>query len=98
MSDTTAAFRTVDTFLDTLVHVRVLKSAFELGVIDRLISQGAGSASALGRVVGLDPAASALLFELLADADVVAVRNGDIRLTGRFNAALRYRDLLVDRT
>ena len=94
MSDPASAFRTVDAFLDTLVHVRALKSAFELGVIDRLISQRSGSASALGRVLGLDPAASGLLFDLLADADVVALHNGDIRLTRRFTAALLHRDLL----
>lgn len=89
-----AAFRAVDPFLDTLVHVRVLKTAFELGAIDRLIDHGAGSAAALGRLLGLDPAATDLLFGLLAEAGVVALRQGDVRLTAPFQHALRHRDLL----
>jgi hypothetical protein len=87
-------FLIVDGFLDSFVHVRVLKTAFELGLIDRLVMHGSGSAVALGQMVGLDGQGLHFLLGLLAEAGVVEERRGDIRLTGRFRAALRYRDLL----
>ncbi len=87
-------FLIVDGFLDTLVHVRVLKTAFELGLIDRLDRHGSGSAQALGQMVGLDGPGAQLLFGLLVEAGVIEERRGDVRMTKRFRAALCYRDLL----
>jgi hypothetical protein len=87
-------FLVVDEFLKTLVHARVLKTAFELGLIDRLAEHRTGSIEALGRTLGLDRQGLSFLLDLLKANSVLVERGGDIRLTARFLSALRYRDLL----
>ena len=85
----------VDEFLKSLIDVRALKTAFELGLIDRLIEvRTGGSIEALGRAVGADVTGFRLLLDLLATGGVVEERDGDVRLSRRFRTALRYRDLL----
>jgi ubiquinone/menaquinone biosynthesis C-methylase UbiE len=90
-------FLVVDEFLKTLVDARALKTAFELGLIDRLITHRSGSVEALGRMLGLDPAGGRFLFDLLAANRVTEAHGQDLRLTRRFLTALRYRDLLETR-
>ena len=87
-------FLIVDEFLKTLVDARVLKSAFELGLVDRLVTHRTGSAEALGRMLGLDPMGGRFLLDLLAANGVVEEHGDEVRLTRRFQTALRYRDLL----
>ncbi|MGH8738904.1 MAG: methyltransferase [Burkholderiales bacterium] len=87
-------FLIVDEFIRTLVDARALKTAFELGLVDRLIEHRKGSVEALGRSIGTDPAGLRFLLDLLAANKVVEERAGDIRLSKPFLAALRYRDLL----
>jgi hypothetical protein len=87
-------FLVVDRFLRTLIDARVLKSAFELGLIDRLITHRVGSESALTRMLGLDQVGGTLLFDLLAANAVIERTGGDVRLGSAFRDALRYRDLL----
>jgi len=48
----------------------------------------------LGRALGLDAAGTRFLLDLLAANEVVVEHRGDVRLHERFQAALRYRDLL----
>jgi ubiquinone/menaquinone biosynthesis C-methylase UbiE len=88
-------FLAVDEFLRTLVDARALKTAFELGLIDRLTaSPTGGSTQALGRAIGADPPGLRLLLDLLTTNAVIEERAGDIRLTRKFRAALRFRDLM----
>jgi len=87
-------FLIVDSFLRTLVDARALRTAFELGLVDRLLEQRSGSVEALGRALGLDAAGLRLLLDLLAANGVIEERAGDLRFTRRFQEALRYRDLL----
>lgn len=87
-------FLIVDDFLRSLIDARVLKTAFELGLIDRLQERGAGSAEALGRLLGLDRIGLRFLIDLLAANGVVQESRGDVRLTRKFQIALMYRDLL----
>ena len=87
-------FLVVDEFLRGLPEARALKTAFELGLIDRLLDHGAGAAQALAPVLGVDRQGLRFLLDLLAAAGVVQEHAGDVRLTRRFQAALRYRDLL----
>ena len=84
----------VDDFLRGFVEARVLKTAFEVGLIDRLLDHGSGAVAALAPVVGLDQAGLRFLLDLLAAAGVTQEARGDVRLTRRFQEALRYRDLL----
>ena len=88
-------FLIVDQFMRTLIDVRALKSAFELGLIDRLIeTRTGGSIEALGRAVGADAVGIRFLLDLLSTAGVIEEHRDEVRLTGRFRAALRFRDLL----
>jgi SAM-dependent methyltransferase len=87
-------FLVVDEFLRTLVDARVLKTAFEIGLIDRLAEHRSGSSDALGRVLGADRHGMRFLVDLLVANKVVEELRGDVRLTRRFQIALRYRDLL----
>ncbi len=90
-------FLVVDDFLKTLVDARALKTALELGLIDRLIEHRSGSIDALGRVLGVDTPGLRFLLDLLAANGVAEERDGDVRLSRRFQEALRYRDLLEAR-
>jgi SAM-dependent methyltransferase len=85
----------VDEFLKTIADARALKTAFELGLIDRLSrARYGGSSEALGRAVGAEPMGMRLLLDLLVASGVVQEHAGDVRLTAQFKAALRFRDLL----
>ena len=87
-------FLMVDEFLRTLVDARALKTAFEIGLIDRLVEHVSGAVDALSRVLGADRQGTRFLLDLLAANNVVREARGDVRLTRRFQTALRYRDLL----
>ena len=87
-------FLIVDEFIKTLIDARALKTAFELGLVDRLVTQRTGSAEALGRMLGLDHPGGRFLFDLLIANKVIEEHGEDVRLTRRFQTALRYRDLL----
>jgi SAM-dependent methyltransferase len=87
-------FLIVDEFLKTLIDARALKTAFELGLIERLVEHRAGSIEALGRAVGADRQGLRFLLDLLRANGVIDEREGDVRLSRRFQIALRYRDLL----
>jgi SAM-dependent methyltransferase len=87
-------FLIVDEFIGTMVDARVVKTAFELGLIDRLLESRSGSVEALGRALGVDAPGLRLLLDLLGNNAVVEERAGDVRLSKRFLEALRFRDLL----
>lgn len=87
-------FLMVDEYLRTLVDARALKTAFELGLIDRLSAQRSGSVEALGRMLGLDPPGARFLLDLLGANKVIEEHHGEVRFTRRFRDALRFRDLL----
>ena len=90
-----AAHHVVDAFLKTLVDARALKTAFELGLIDRLLrARYGGSSEALGRAIGADATGFRLLTDLLVAAEVLQRHSGDVRLTAKFRNALRFRDLM----
>ncbi|MGH8686524.1 MAG: methyltransferase [Burkholderiales bacterium] len=90
-------FLVVDEFVKTLVDARALKTAFELGLVERLLEHRRGSVEALGRAIGADAAGLRFLLDLLTANGVVEERGGDVRLSRRFLEALRYRDLLETR-
>jgi SAM-dependent methyltransferase len=87
-------FLAVDRFIATMVDARALKSALELGLVDRLLESRGGSVEALGRALGVDAPGLRLLLDLLAANGVVEERGGDVRLSRAFLEALRFRDLL----
>jgi SAM-dependent methyltransferase len=82
-------FVRVDAFLADAISTRALATAFELGIIDRLVASDAAQALP-GRV---DAAGAALLLGALRASGVLAP-GADLRLSAAFCEALRYRDLL----
>ncbi len=88
------SFLIVDEFLSSFIGTRALKTAFELGLIDRLAARKSGSVDALARAIGIDPPGAALLFGLLRANGVIQTGRGNVRFTARFEAALKFRDLL----
>lgn len=84
----------VDAFITDLVTARALSSAFELQLIDLLQHAGSAGFDALCSQLPATANGLRLLLRLLQDNDVVEKDGEAYRLSERFSAALRYRDLL----
>jgi ubiquinone/menaquinone biosynthesis C-methylase UbiE len=87
----------VDAFMRTLVDARALKTAFELGVVDRLAGMPAVDRAALAAATGCDTAGLDLLLGMLAANGVVVMQGAGVSLHPGFRSALRFRDLLQTR-
>jgi SAM-dependent methyltransferase len=87
-------FLGVDEFLCGWCEAQALRSAFDLKLIDFLERAQTATASELERELSCDARGMRLLLDLLAANNVVAEEEHLVRLTPRFLAALRYRDLL----
>jgi ubiquinone/menaquinone biosynthesis C-methylase UbiE len=87
-------FLCVDDFLKDMVAAQALKSALELGLIDQLREEQAGTFTRIEQQWGGDRRALALVLDLLAANRVVERLGDEVQLTRRFRVALRYRDLL----
>jgi SAM-dependent methyltransferase len=83
----------VDAYLRTLVDARVLKTAFESGLIDLVRERSPAPADA-ERMLGLDAVGLDFLVDLLGANGVLEKRDGVLELDGGFARALRYRDLM----
>lgn len=84
----------VDDFLRTIVDARALKTAFELKLIDHLVSKPDTTLAELTRAFSGDGRGVAFLVKLLAANGVIEEGEDRIALSGGFRAALRYRDLM----
>jgi SAM-dependent methyltransferase len=87
----------VDEFLATANDARVLKTAFELRLVDRLLETQPATPEALAADLGLDAPGLGMLLDLLAASGIVDGTGEKVRLSDRFTLALRYRDLLEAR-
>jgi len=87
-------FLVVDDFLRDLIGARALKTAFELGLIDHLMTRHPSTLPELGETAKGDPTGLSFLLDLLTGANVLENRNGGFSLTAAFRIAMRYRDLL----
>src|SRR5215467_9778020 len=91
-------FLCVNAFLGTEMDARAIKSAMDLGVIDKLSAGHAISPSQLTAELRISPVGLRFLIELLEVNNVVASNAGGlIELTPAFRAALEFRDLLETR-
>jgi SAM-dependent methyltransferase len=86
-------FLAVDDFLRDLVSARALTTAFEVGLIDALLTQPRGAAE-LSTTLKFDPRGLRLLLDLLTANNVVEQRSDSVALTAAFQAVLPYRHLL----
>ena len=87
----------VSHFLTTELNVRALKSALELGLVDRLRAEDAQEPGRLAQRCGLPPAGFRLLIDLLEANGVVERWGEGLSLSPAFRAALEFRDLLEAR-
>lgn len=85
----------VDEFITEMVAARALTSAFELAVIDTLAAGTPATCDALAQEIRVPKAGLKLLLRLLENTGVLEKTGEQYRLTARFSAALRYRDLLL---
>jgi len=84
----------VEEFLGDLLHARALGTALEIGLIDIVAQGGHLSRDDIGRKLQMGALAVDMLVGLLKANHVVEERDGLLKLTGRFAAALKFRDLL----
>ena len=87
-------FLRVDDFLQGVVETRALATAFELGLIDLLLGWENPTREIVGHKLKLDRRGSDFLLGVLISNGVVEEQGDELRLTERFHAALRYRDLM----
>jgi ubiquinone/menaquinone biosynthesis C-methylase UbiE len=85
----------VDRFIRSPVEARSLKTAFELGMIDRLMSSHSAPVAELAKTVSTDGRGMKLLIDLLVSNDVVEQSENQLSLTDNFRTALAFRDLLL---
>jgi SAM-dependent methyltransferase len=89
-------FRATDTFLQDVIGAKFLSTAFDLGVIDRLIA-GAVSDAELARSFNLTRKGTDLMLGALCHGGVISRRPGASTITNAFAEALRWRDLMEAR-
>lgn len=88
------AYLCVDEFMRDVVGARALQSALELGLIDLLQRSEPVDRRALASRLRLEPRAMELLLGMLQANGVIEWRDASVVLSGRFLAALEFRDLL----
>src|SRR4030042_4426317 len=84
----------VDDFIGDIFHTRALATAFETGLIDRLIHNKSLSYQSLTEHGGGEDRGMRLLFGLLQANRVVEICDGTVKLTEEFVHALEFRDLV----
>jgi len=95
LAGTVTDYLRVDDFISDMVTARALTTAFELRLIDALAAGRPATYEALKQVVPSTEQGLKLLLNLLVNGGVLEACAGGYALTIKFNAALRYRDLLL---
>ncbi|HYD48903.1 MAG TPA: methyltransferase [Terriglobales bacterium] len=83
-------------FINGFLRTEALAAAFELGVIDTLLTASVASTEELARILESDRLHLQILLDMLAH-DGVLVKQPQLSLTESFRNALNYRDLLMVR-
>ena len=84
----------VDAYMHSVIDAGVLRTAFEMRLIDVLVERGAVSVQDLLTTTGSDPQGLRFLLDLLSANHVVETRDGAASLHPGFAHALRFRDLI----
>jgi SAM-dependent methyltransferase len=90
-------FLCVNAFLASEMDARAIKSAMELGILDKLSAGQAISRPQLAAERRISPVGLRLLIELLEANNVVTTKGALVALTPAFREALEFRDLLETR-
>jgi SAM-dependent methyltransferase len=83
----------VDEFLQSLIGMRALKSALELGLVTELETGPVAFDDLVTRLQGDQPGVR-LLLDLLVAEGVIDESSGNVAMTPRFTRALEYRELM----
>ena len=94
LSNAVVEYLCVDAFLKSLVDARVLRSAFELGLVDVLQTRGPLAIGEVASHTGADPQGLRFLLDLLCANRVLTIRGDVAALHPAFVGALRFRPLL----
>lgn len=81
-------------FLQDAISARAIDAALKLGVIDRLLTVASLPSCELIQLMAAPRVGVEALLQLLANASVVAVQNGQIQLCDRFRDIMPFRDYL----
>ena len=84
----------IDAYLGSFIHARALKTAFELGLVDRLLQSPPAPRADWARQLEADGDGFSFLCDLLVNSGVLAPGGDAVALHDDFRASLRYRDLL----
>jgi len=84
----------IDAYLDSFLHARALKTAFELRLVDGLLQHGPAPRGEWAARLGADTAGFSFLCDLLAGSGVLADGAQGVDLHVGFRSALRWRGLL----
>lgn len=84
----------VDRYIASLTGARALRTAFELGLIDRLLRDRLVKVDSIGRALAVDDRGLALLLGLLEANGVIERHDDAVALQPEFLEALRYRELM----
>ena len=95
--NTARDYLVVDRFMGTMIHAEALATAFEIGMVDCLISRGPASSVVLAERLSATPDGVALLLDILIESGVVAEKDGACALADSFLKALCFRDLMEAR-
>lgn len=88
------AYLSVDRFMATMLQSEALAAAFQIGLVDCLVSRGPASADVLAERLGATPRGMTFLLEVLTESGVVEQRNGICSLTAHFARAMEFRELM----
>ena len=92
--DPVLGYLQVDAFIKTMLDASALWTAFDIGMIDYLVSRQLATSRALEEQLKISPTAMTLLLGLLISNNVIESSNTGIKLTPSFIRILKYRDLL----
>lgn len=85
----------IEPFVADALQARVLQAAFDMGVVDRLLSADGVAVEEAVRGDGCDGPGGEFLLQMLCKSGVVAVADRQVLLTDAFRAAMQFRDLLL---
>ncbi len=83
-----------DRFMATLLQAEALATAFEIGLVDCLISRGPAASDALAERLTATPKGMVFLLDILTESGVVVRSEGKYMLSREFMAVLPYRELM----
>ena len=94
VADDETAYLSIDRFIADLIGARALASAFEVGLVHRLVTGGPEHLDTLADAMALEPRGLGYLVDLLRASGVLVAATGTVDLSAEFRSVLGFRDLI----